>query len=133
MDTQTGFFQTWSPRTLSVLRIVSAFLFLIHGTAKLFHIPHQEMFDNLQIMSLIGAQGILETGGGLLLLIGLFTRPVAFILCGDMAFAYFIAHWPKGWLPLLNGGELAVLYCFVFLHLAVAGAGPWSVDAMRRK
>ncbi len=133
MDTQTSFFQTWSPRTLSVLRIVTAFLFMVHGTAKLFHVPHQEMFDNLQVMSLIGVQGILEAGGGLLLLIGLFTRPVAFVLCGDMAVAYFMAHWPKNWLPLLNGGELAVLYCFVFLHLAVAGAGPWSVDAMRRK
>ena len=133
MDTPTGFFQTWSPRTLSVLRIVTALLFMVHGTAKLFHVPHQEMFDNLQIMSLIGVQGMLEAGGGLLLLIGLFTRPVAFVLCGDMAVAYFMAHWPKNWLPLLNGGELAVLYCFVFLYLSVAGAGPWSVDAMRRR
>ena len=133
MDTPVGFFQTWSPRTLSVLRIVTAFLFMVHGTAKLFHIPHQEMFDNLQIMSLIGVQGMLEAGGGLLLLIGLFTRPVAFVLCGDMAVAYFMAHWPKNWLPLLNGGELAVMFCFVFLYLSVAGAGPWSVDEMRRR
>ena len=133
MDTPAGFFQTWSPRTLSVLRIVTAFLFMVHGTAKLFHVPHQEMFDNLQIMSLIGVQGMLEAGGGLLLLIGLFTRPVAFVLCGDMAVAYFMAHWPKNWLPLLNGGELAVMFCFVFLYLSVAGAGPWSVDELRRR
>jgi len=83
-------------------------------------------------MSLIGLQGTLEVVGGVLLLIGLFSRPVAFVLCGDMAVAYFMAHWPKGWLPFLNGGELAVLYCFVFLYLWAAGPGPWSVDARLR-
>jgi putative oxidoreductase len=132
MNNQEGLFQVWSPRVLSVLRIVTAFLFMMHGTAKLFQIPHQAMFDNLQLMSLIGVQGILEAGGGVLLLIGLLSRPVAFILSGDMAVAYFMSHWPKGWLPLLNGGDLAVMYCFVFFYLWVAGPGPWSVDAYWR-
>ena len=90
------------------------------------------MFDNLQLMSLVGLQGVLEAGGGLLLLIGLFSRPVAFVLSGDMAVAYFMAHFPKGWLPILNGGDLAVLFCFVFLYLCVAGPGPWSIDARLR-
>jgi len=125
-------FQTWSPRILSVLRIVAALMFMVHGTAKLFAMPHQAMFDNLQIMSLIGVQGIIEFAGGLLLAIGLFSRPVAFILSGDMAVAYFMAHWPKSWLPLINGGELAVLWCFVFLYLFFAGPGPWSLDAKLR-
>jgi putative oxidoreductase len=124
-----GFFEMWSPRILSVLRIVTALLFMAHGTAKLFQMPHQPIFDNLQLMSLLGLQGVLEAGGGLLLLIGLFSRPVAFILSGDMAVAYFMTHWPKGWLPIVNGGDLAVLFCFVFLYLCVAGPGPWSLDA----
>ncbi|MFZ1908348.1 MAG: DoxX family protein [Burkholderiales bacterium] len=125
-------FALWSPRALSVLRIVTALLFIVHGSAKLFHVPHLPMFDHLQLMSLIGLQGVLEAGGGLLLLIGLFSRPVAFVLCGDMAVAYFMAHWPKSWLPLLNGGDLAVLFCFVFLYLWIAGPGPWSVDTRMR-
>jgi putative oxidoreductase len=125
-------FQVWAPRLLSVLRIVTAFLFIMHGTAKLFHVPHQAMFDNLQLNSLMGLQGVLEAGGGLLLLIGLFSRPVAFLLSGDMAVAYFMAHWPKSWLPILNGGDLAVLFCFVFLYLFAAGPGPWSIDARLR-
>ena len=125
-------FELWSPRLLSVLRIVTALLFMMHGTAKLFQMPHQAMFDNLQLMSLLGLQGVLEAGAGFLLLIGLFSRPIAFILSGDMAVAYFIAHWPKSWLPILNGGDLAVLFCFVFLYLCVAGPGPWSVDARLR-
>ena len=125
-------FALWTPRVLSVLRIVTALLFMVHGTTKLFHVPHVARFDHLQLMSLIGLQGTLEVVGGVLLLIGLFSRPVAFVLCGDMAVAYFMAHWPKGWLPILNGGELAVLYCFVFLYLWTAGPGPWSVDARLR-
>lgn len=132
MNRYQNFFAEWSPRLLSVLRIVAAFLFMMHGTAKLFQIPHQAQFDNLQLMSLMGIQGMLEAGGGVLLLIGLLSRPVAFVLSGDMAIAYFTAHWPKGWLPLLNGGDLAVLFCFVFLYLWVAGPGPWSVDAHLR-
>ena len=133
MDKDQSFFQVWSPRLLSVLRIVTALLFMMHGTAKLFQMPHQAMFDNLQMMSLMGLQGVLEAGGGLLLLIGLFSRPVAFVLSGDMAVAYFMAHWPKSWLPILNGGDLAVLFCFVFLYLCTAGPGPISLDRAFRK
>jgi len=127
-----NFCQTWSPRLLSVLRVMTALMFLQHGTAKLLGFPHVAMFDNLQLMSLLGAAGALEIGGGLLMLIGLFTRPVAFILAGFMAVAYFMAHAPQGFYPLLNQGELAVLYCFVFLYFSVAGGGSWSVDAARR-
>ena len=133
MNGHQSSFEAWGPRLLSVLRIVTAFLFMAHGTAKLFQVPHQPMFDNLQLMSLIGAQGVLEVGGGLLLLIGLLSRPVAFVLSGDMAVAYFMAHWPKSWLPILNGGELAVMFCFVFLYLWAAGPGPWSIDARLRR
>ena len=112
---------------------MTAYLLIPHGTAKLFGVPHQAMFDGLQWMSLLGLAGILEVGGGALLLVGLFTRPVAFILCGFAAVAYFMAHASQGHvlLPILNQGELAVLYCFVFLYLTFAGAGAWSVDAVR--
>ena len=125
------FFATWTPRALAALRIVTAFLFLQHGTAKFFGFPHVAAFDNLQFMSLLGAAGAIEIVGGLLILIGLFTRPVAFILSGFTAVAYFMAHAPQGFYPLLNQGELAVLYCFVFLYLSVAGGGAWSADAAR--
>ena len=130
-----AFFATWRPRALAVLRIVTAYLFITHGTAKLFGVPHQAMFDNLKLLSLPGVAGILEVMGGALLLIGLFTRPVAFVMCGFMAVAYFMAHGSQGnvLVPMLNKGELAVLYCFVFLYFSVAGAGAWSVDAMRRR
>ena len=128
------FLDPWSTRILSVLRIVTAYLFLLHGTAKLLGFPHIDMFDNLSIASLPGIAGILELVGGALLLVGLFSRPVAFILSGEMAFAYFIGHAPSGnvLFPLLNGGESAVLFCFVFLYLSAAGPGPWSVDAKMR-
>jgi putative oxidoreductase len=119
----------WTPRLLSVLRIVTAFLFLQHGTAKLLGVPHVQMFDELEILSLVGIAGVLELVGGPLLLLGLFTRPVAFVLSGEMAFAYFIGHAPQGALPIQNQGELAVMFCFVFLYLATAGGGPWSLDA----
>lgn len=128
-----SFYAQWTPRILGVLRIVTGFLFLQHGMAKLFGVPHVAMFDNLQLFSLLGLAGVLELVGGLLVLIGLFTRPTAFILSGEMAMAYFMAHAPKGFLPLLNQGELAVVYCFVFLYLAVAGAGAFSIDAARGK
>src|SRR5215510_1441756 len=124
-------YQTWSPRLLSVLRIMTALLLLQHGTAKFFGFPHVEAFDNLQFVSLLGAAGVLEVVGGVLMLIGLFMRPVAFILSGFMAVAYFMAHAPQGFYPLLNQGELAVLYCFIFLYLSVAGGGAWSADAAR--
>lgn len=130
-----AFLEAWRPRALAVLRIVAAYLLIPHGTAKLFGAPHQAMFEGLQLTSLMGLAGILEVGGGVLLLVGLFTRPVAFVLCGFMAVAYFMTHASRGnvQLPLLNQGELAVLYCFVFLYLAVAGPGAWSVDAARRR
>ena len=133
MDTMI--LEAWRLRALAVLRIVTAYLVIPHGTAKLFGMPHQEMFDGLQLMSLMGLAGVLETFGGLLFLIGLFTRPVAFILCGFMAAAYFMGHAPQGQvlLPMLNQGELAVLYCFVFLYFIFAGAGAWSVDALRQR
>jgi putative oxidoreductase len=118
---------TWQPRLLGLLRIATALLLLQHGTAKLFGFPHVAMFDKAQILSLLGFAGILEFAGSLLLLLGLWTRPVAFLLSGEMAFAYFLAHAPKSFFPILNQGELAVLYCFVLLYLAVAGGGAWSL------
>ena len=120
-------------RALAVLRIVTAYLLIQHGTAKHFGFPHVAMFDNLVPLSLPGIAGILEIVGGALLLIGLFTRPVAFVLSGLLAFAYFIGHAPRGNVlsPMLNGGEAAVLFCFIFLFMAVAGGGSWSLDARR--
>jgi len=119
----------WSPRVLSVVRIVSAFLFMQHGGQKLlgFPVAQRAAFD---LFSLSGAAGVLELFGGALLLIGLFTRSAAFLLSGLMAFAYFIAHAPRGFWPIANGGELAILYCFLFLYLACAGGGDWSVDRL---
>lgn len=119
-----------SPEMLSVLRIVAALLFVQHGSAKLLHVPYQPMFAHLHLMSLLGVQGVIELVGGGLLAIGLLSRPVAFLLSGDMAVAFFMAHFPRTWLPILNGGDLAVLFCFTFLYLCVAGPGPWSVDAL---
>ena len=124
---------TWTPRLLGILRIITGFLYLQHGTAKLFGAPHVAMFDGLQVLSLMGVAGILELVGGALLLLGLFTRPVAFILSGQMAAAYFMAHAPQGFLPILNGGELAVLYSFIFLYFAAAGGGAFSLDELRGK
>ena len=123
----------WTQYALALLRIVAGYLMLLHGTSKLFHIPHIAMFDNLQVLSLVGFAGILELVGGALVLIGLFTRPAAFVLSGEMAAAYFIGHAPKGnfFLPMMNEGELAVVYCFVFLLIAAAGSGAWSIDSKR--
>lgn len=123
--------KVWTPRILGILRIIVGFLYLQHGTAKLFGMPHVAMFDGLQLFSLMGLAGVLELVGGTLILIGLLTRPVAFILSGEMAVAYFMAHAPNGFLPILNQGELAVIYCFVFLYLSVAGGGAYSIDEMR--
>jgi putative oxidoreductase len=123
----------WTPRILGILRIITGFLFLQHGTAKLLGMPHIAMFDGLKLFSLMGLAGTLELVGGVLILIGLFTRPTAFILSGEMAFAYFMAHAPGGFLPILNHGELAVMFCFVFLYFSMAGAGSFSIDATRRK
>jgi putative oxidoreductase len=124
---------SWQPRLLSLLRIVTALLLLQHGTAKLFGFPHVAMFDGLTLFSLLGVAGILEFFGGLLLLLGLFTRPVAFVLSGFTATAYFIAHAQKSFFPILNQGELAVLYCFVLLYLAAAGGGAFSLDNRRAR
>lgn len=125
----TFFLSPWAARLLSVLRIVSGLLMLFHGSQKLFNWPPSDHGGNATGLMLVA--GILEFGGGLLLLIGLFTRPVAFILSGLMAVAYFMAHAPQHALPIVNQGELAVLYCFVYLYLAAAGPGPWSLDAAR--
>ena len=116
---------------LSVLRIVTAFLFVEHGTQKWLSFPGARSTATV-LWSLSGAAGLLELVGGFLLLFGLFTRPVAFVLSGLMAFAYFIAHAPHGFWPILNRGELAALYCFVFLYIAAAGGGPWSLDRWLR-
>lgn len=122
----------WAPRFQSVLRVVSAYLFMLHGSAKLLHLPHIARFEHIHILSLVGVAGILELVGGALLVLGLLTRPVAFLLSGEMAIAYFIAHASRGntLLPLVNGGEAAVLYCFIFLFFAIAGGGSWSLDRM---
>lgn len=120
------FLDTWSPQMLSVLRIIVAFLFMAHGTSKLFHYPGD--MGHVALFSLIGVAGILEVFGGALVLIGLFTRPVAFILSGEMAVAYFMAHAPHGFWPFLNHGEAAVYYCFTFLYFAAAGGGAWALD-----
>jgi putative oxidoreductase len=121
---------SWSARMLSVLRIVTGLLFLEHGTQKLLGFPPPAN-PGPALFSLLGLQGIIELVGGVLILIGLFTRPVAFILAGNMAVAYFMAHSPRGFFPTLNGGQLAILFCFVFLYLFVAGGGAWSVDQQR--
>lgn len=133
MQLSPQFQATWTPRVLSLLRIVSAYLFLLHGSAKILHLPQVAMFDNLPVLSFMGFAGLLELVGGAMLLIGLFTRPVAFILSGMMAVAYFMAHASQGnaLVPMLNQGEPAVLFCFVFLFLSVAGGGAWAIDSMR--
>ena len=120
---------SWSGPLLSLLRIVAALAFMSHGTSKILGFPPFPM----PMSPLLLAAGWLELLGGALLLIGLFTRPVAFVLSGQMAVAYFMAHAPKSFFPGENGGEAAMLYCFIFLYLAAAGAGPWSADAARGK
>jgi len=128
-----SFFVNWTPRLLSVLRIVAAFLFMAHGAQKLFGFLAPPGAPTPPLMSQMGIGGVLEFFGGLLLLLGLFTRPVAFILSGMMAVAYFQSHAPRGFWPLQNRGELAALYCFLFLFLAVAGGGEWSLDRLLRR
>ncbi len=123
---------SWSGPILSVLRIITGLLFLAHGTAKIIQWPYVDMFkDGVPLASLFGIGGILEIIGGLLIVIGLFTRITAFVLSGMMAVAYFMFHAPASFYPIINQGELAILYCFVFLYFAAQGAGPWSVDARR--
>lgn len=123
----------WEPRLLSVLRLVTAFLFIQHGTQKWFAFPVARPGPPTELWTLSGMAGVLELVGGLLLLIGLFTRPVAFVMSGLMAFAYFIAHAPQGFWPIANRGELAALYSFVFLYLWAAGGGTWSLDHWLRR
>jgi putative oxidoreductase len=125
--------RSWSPYLLSLLRIVAAFLFIQFGTAKLFGFPAPIMpgGGTAPAGSLAWFASVLETFGGFFLLIGLFTRPVAFILSGEMAVAYFYGHAPQGFWPVLNQGHPAILFCFLFLYLSAAGPGPWSLDAAR--
>ncbi len=122
---------SWAPRLLSVLRIVAGLLFLEHGTQKMFSFPARAAATAPDLTSLLGVQGCLEIAGGALIILGLFTRPVAFVLAGDMAVAYFMSHFPRNFFPVLNSGDAAILYSFVFLYLAAAGGGEWSVDAKR--
>ena len=129
-----SFLAKWEPRALSVLRIVAGFLFMVHGTQKLFGFPAGlKPSPTFPLGSMMGFAGLLEFAGGLLLLLGLFTRPVAFVLSGLMAVAYFYAHARSGFWPILNRGELAALYCFVFLYLVFAGGGAWSLDNLLRR
>ena len=137
MAGNNGSWARTAPYLLSILRIVAAFLFMCHGADKLFNLPAGPftLISSAKLLTVVpGLAGILEFGGGFLLLIGLFSRPVAFILSGEMAFAYFMVHFPTNHVfPYLNGGESAVLFCFTFLYLSAAGPGPWSLDrALRR-
>ncbi|MEO6784041.1 MAG: DoxX family protein [Bradyrhizobium sp.] len=121
------------PMVLSIFRIVTGLLMLQFGVAKLLKFPDVPMFAKVEPLSLFGVAGMFELIFGGLLIFGLFSRVVAFVLCGEMAFAYFISHFPRGFIPLLNNGSLAIMFCFACLFLACAGGGPWSVDAVRGK
>jgi putative oxidoreductase len=122
----------WAPRLLSILRIVAALIFMAHGTQKILGFPSPS--NGLpEAFSLPWIAGMLELFGGALLVVGLFTRPVAFVLSGLMACAYWMAHAPRSAFPVLNGGDAAILYCFVFLFMVAAGGGVWSLDNMLRK
>ena len=125
--------ERWSPYALAVLRIVTALIFMLHGTQKLFGFPAPPESGMPPIFSLFGIGGILELVGGLLILVGFFTRPVALILAGEMAVAYWMFHAPQGMYPVLNGGDAAILYCFVFLLFVFTGPGAWSVDGTGRQ
>jgi putative oxidoreductase len=130
MNTTNAVLTGWQPRILSVLRIMAGLLFLQHGLVKILAFPGPFMRP-IQTGELVWYAGIIEIVGGVLLVLGLFTRPTALVCSGLMAFAYFIGHAGRGFYPILNGGNLAILYCFVFLYLVFAGAGPWSLDAAR--
>jgi putative oxidoreductase len=120
---------SWTPHLLSVLRIVAAAMFILHGTQKLLGYPPSGM-ERPALASLAGMAGLIETVGGAFMLLGLLTRPVAFVLAGEMAYAYFSVHAPNAFLPITNRGELAALFCFVWLYFCAAGPGPWSVDSL---
>ena len=121
--------RSWAPPLLSLLRIVTGFLFVAHGTQKLFGFPIESQGGPIDLASRAGVAGVIEVVGGTLLILGLLTRLMAFVMSGEMAFAYFLVHAPRGFWPLVNTGELAALYCFLFLYFAAAGAGPYSLDA----
>ena len=127
--------RTWVPRARGLLRIFVGLLFIEHGTAKLLHFPAVPMFESMdlfaegQLLTMIGLSALFELVGGILMLLGLLTRPVAFLLSGEMAVAYFSVHFPGSFFPILNEGELAVVYCFLFLYFAAVGGGAWSLDA----
>jgi putative oxidoreductase len=123
----------WKPQALSILRIVAGLMIIEHGMAKYLGFPAVASLANVKPLSMPGIGGMIELVGGALLILGLFTQPVAFILSGEMAVAYFMVHAPKSFYPLINGGSLAITYCFTFLYLAAAGGGPWSVDAAMKK
>ena len=120
--------ERWAPQLLSILRIVAALIFIEHGTQKFFGFPAEAANGYPAFLSLIWWQALMEVAGGILLLLGLFTRLTAFVLAGDMAVAYWMVHAPKSAYPALNGGDAAILYCFVFLYIAAAGGGAWSLD-----
>ena len=132
MAVLTNLRRAWEPRVLSILRVMAGLLFMEHGLAKVFDFPPQPNHRPYVLLTLVpGLAGILEALGGLLITLGLYTRIVAFLLSGEMAFAYFMSHAPRGFFPLLNNGDTAILYCFVFLYLWVAGGGSWSLDRLR--
>jgi|SRR5450759_2702657 putative oxidoreductase len=133
MDKMNKMFASWEPMVLSIFRIITGLLLFQFGVAKLFKFPPVPMFEKVEALSLFGTAAMFELVFGGLLILGLFSRLAAFILCGEMAFAYFIGHFPRGFIPLLNGGNLAIMLCFACLFLACAGGGPWSLDAMMRK
>ena len=133
MDKFNKMLASGEPMVLSVFRFITGLLLFQYGVAKLFKFPPLPMFAKVELMSLYGAAGSLELVLGALLMIGLLTRPVAFILSGEMAFAYFMGHHPKGFIPLINGGNAAILFCFACLYFFFAGGGMWSADAMMGK
>ena len=133
VEIMTDVMSAWAPRVLSVLRLVAGLMIIEHGMSKLFGWPVVPGFAQLELFSLLGAAGVIETVGGALLVLGLFTQPAAFILSGEMAVAYFLVHEPRSFFPLTNGGALAIIYCFAFLYLSTAGGGPWSLDAALKK
>jgi putative oxidoreductase len=133
MDKINAAFARFEPAAHSIFRIITGLLLFQFGVAKLFKFPPGTMFDKVEMFSLFWIAGSIELVFGGLLILGLLTRPAAFLLCGEMAFAYFMEHFPRGFIPLLNGGENAIMFCFACLYLTCAGGGPWSLDAMMHR